>query len=138
MKKAVQRISEYLAKRTRLLFVIDASGALITAFFLGILWTDYCACTGMPQPVLRKLFIIALLLSAYSGSCLLLLKNIRASFIKMIAVANLLYSIATLSLLLFYYPQLSIIGIAYFLTELLIIIGLAYIEFNVAAKIHKS
>lgn len=138
MKKAVQRISEYLAKRPRLLFVIDASGALITAFFLGIVWTDYCACTGMPQPALRKLFIIALLLSAYSVSCLWLFKNIRAFFIQLIAVANLLYSIATLSLLLLYYPKLSVMGIAYFLTELLIITGLAYLEFKVAAKIHES
>lgn len=131
-------ITEYLARRTRLLFLIDASGALVTAFFLGIVWQNFRDYTGMPHTVLSYLALLALLLSVYSLSCFLFLKDRRCFFLKLIAVANLFYSGLSLAFMVFYYTRLTMIGKAYFLSELLIITALAYLEFKVADKIRKS
>ena len=60
------------------------------------------------------------------------------TFIKGISIANLLYCILTIGLIIFYHPQLTTIGIAYFLGEIAIICGLVYIELNVANEINKS
>ncbi len=134
----MQRITEHLAKRTRVLFLMDAFGALITAFMLGIIWYHSCPCTGMPPAVLKKLALIALLLFSYSGICALFLKNRNASFVKGIAVANLLYCMLTSSLLVIYYAELTILGMIYFVAELLIIFGLVGLEYKVAVAIDKS
>ncbi|MBL7706722.1 MAG: hypothetical protein JNM21_14345 [Taibaiella sp.] len=134
----MQRITEYLAKRTRVLFLMDAFGALITAFMLGIIWYNCCPWTGMPPGVLRKLALIALLLCSYSGVCALLLKKRRSSFIKGMAIANLLYCILTSVLLVIYYTELTILGIIYFVAELLVITLLVWLEYKVAVAIDKT
>lgn len=134
----MQRITEHLARQTRLLFLIDALGALITAFMLGFIWHNYCPYTGMPPAVLKKLALTALLLCSYSGICAFFLKNRSSSFIKAIAVANLLYCILTSSLLVIYYAELTLLGIIYFVAELLIITGLVGLEYKVAIAIDKT
>lgn len=134
----MRRITEHLAQQTRVLFLIDALGALITAVTLGIIWHNCYPYTGMPPAVLKKLALTALLLCTYSGICAFSLKNSSASFIKGIAVANLLYCILTSSLLVIYYTELTILGIIYFVAELLVIFGLVWLEFKVAVAIDKS
>ncbi len=92
----------------------------------------------MPPAVLKKLALGALLLWGYSGICAFFLKNSSASFIKGIAVANLLYCILSLSLLVIYYAELTILGIIYFVAELLVIFGLVWLEYKVAVAIDKT
>ncbi|GEM_PF-1610196 len=134
----MKSLSEYFSGHIRVLFLIDACGALVTACFLGVVWRSHPDYIGMPEAVLNGLSLLALLLSACSLSCFLFLKDRRPFFLKMIAVANLLYGSLSLALLVFYYSRLTMIGWVYFLLELLIITALAYLEFKVAVKLRKS
>jgi uncharacterized membrane protein HdeD (DUF308 family) len=68
----------------------------------------------------------------------LVLKGNWTPFIKGISIANLLYCVLTIGLVIFYNPQLTTIGIAYFLGEIAIICGLVCIELRVAMEINKS
>lgn len=134
----MKKITEYFCGHTRALFLTDACGAFITACFLGVVWRNYLDYTGMPKAVLSGLSLLALLLSAYSLSCFLFFTYRRPIFIRIIAAANLLYGSLSLAFLVVYFPRLTTIGRAYFLSELLIISGLAYLEFRVAVKSRKS
>lgn len=112
----------------RILFLVDGLGALTTAFFLFVILKTYNDYFGMPQLILNYLSIIAVLLSIYSMSCFFLLKSRWQIFLRIIGIANLLYSALTLSLLIYFYSILTILGITYFLLEILIICGLVYLE----------
>lgn len=133
--KVLNRLTDRLAAHPRILFVIDAAGALLTAFLIGIVWLKFQQYIGMPAAVLKMLAIIAFIIGLYSTGCFLLVKNSWPSFIKAIAIANGLYSVLTLCLLGIYYPVLSIIGIIYFLVEIVIISLLICLEFKVRAAV---
>ncbi len=112
----------------RILFLVDGLGALTTAFFLFVILKTYNEYIGMPQLILNYLSIIAVLLSLYSMSCFSLLKNQSQIFLRIIGVANLLYCCLTMGLLIYNYQGLTILGATYFLTEIMIICGLAFVE----------
>jgi uncharacterized membrane protein HdeD (DUF308 family) len=82
--------------------------------------------------------VIAVCFCIYSTTCFFVIKANWTPFIVVISIANLLYCILTIGLVIFYHPQLTAIGIAYFLGEIAIISGLVYIELNVATEINKS
>jgi hypothetical protein len=118
----------------RILFLVDGLGALVTAFFLFVVLKIYEEYIGMPQVVLNYLSMIAVLLSFYSMSCFFLLKDQSQIFLRIIGVANLLYCCLTMGLLIYNYQVLTILGATYFLTEIIIICGLAFFELNTLAN----
>jgi hypothetical protein len=52
-------------------------------------------------------------------------------YMKVIACANLLYCCLTAVLVINFYPSLSILGVSYFLGELVVIGLLIYLEYEV-------
>ncbi len=116
------------------LFLIDAAGALLTAFFLFAILRPFDQYFGMPVSVLNLLALVALLYLIYSFSCFLFAGDKWRIFIKIIIVANLLYCILTLAFVVHYSAQLTLLGITYFLMEALLIFVLIYIEINSLAQ----
>lgn len=127
-----------LSSEPKKLFLIDSVGALFTAFLLFVVLRNINEYVGMPERILTYLSVIAVCFSIYSTVCFFVIKANWSPFIKGISIANLLYCVLTMGLVIFYYPQLTTIGIAYFLGEIAIIFGLVYIELNVATEIDKS
>jgi hypothetical protein len=117
------------------LFLIDSIGAFITAFVLFVLIGNFNKYFGMPTKELTYLSIIAICFCVYSTACFLFLKGRWTTFLKIIAISNLLYCTLTIGLIIKNYSVLTIIGITYFLTEIVIICGLCYLEIIVANKI---
>jgi hypothetical protein len=115
--------------------MVDSFGAGLTAFFLFVVLKNFNAYVGMPPTILTYLSIIAASFCIYSIGCFLFLKDYWVSFIRAISIANLLYCILTLGLVIVHYPALTTIGTAYFLVEIVIICTLVYIELNVANTI---
>ena len=127
-----------LASEPKKLFLIDSLGALTTALLLFVVSRNLNEYFGMPARILTYLSGIAICFCIYSTTCFLVLKGNWTPFIKGISIANLLYCVLTIGLVIFYNPQLTKIGIAYFLGEIAIICGLVCIELRVAMEINKS
>lgn len=134
MNRIINKLINHLAEKQKTLFLIDSLGAILTAFFLFVIMQLFNEYFGMPKTVLIYLSIIAICFCIYSTACFLFLKRRCTPFIRLIGFANLFYCVLTIGLLIKYYPLLTIIGITYFLIEIVIICGLSYVELNVANK----
>lgn len=133
----IKTVINHLSKKHKLLFLIDSLGALLTAFFLFVIIKPFNAYFGMSETILTFLYLIAICFCIYSAACFLFLKRCSATFIRIIGMANLLYCILIMIVLIMYNSKLTTIGLMYFLIEIVIICTLAYIELNVATAIKK-
>lgn len=129
---------DHLAGKQKTLFLIDSSGAMLTAFFLFVIMRPFNEYFGMPKAILTCLSAIAICFCIYSAACFLFLKGRWTLFMIIIGIANLLYCALTIAILVRYYALLTTTGIIYFLIEMVIIYGLGYIELGVATEIKKK
>lgn len=125
---------QLFARRPKTLFLVDSLGAFTTAFFLFAILRPFNQHVGIPQLVLTYLSIIALLFCFYSMTCFLLIKNNWQPFLKIISIANLLYCCLTIGIVVYYYHTLTILGVAYFLVEIVIVFGLVFVELKTVSK----
>ena len=137
MNRIINNLINHLAEKQKRLFLIDSLGAILTAFFLFVIMRQFNGYFGMPKTVLTYLSLIAICFCIYSTTCFLFLKGRWTPFIRLIGIANLLYCALTIGLLIKYYSLLTIIGITYFLIEIIIIYVLSYVELRVATEIKK-
>jgi hypothetical protein len=126
-----------LLRQPKSLFLIDAIGAFITAFLLFMILSPCEAYFGAPKEILRYLSIIAAVYAVYSFSCFLLLKKQWSPFLKIISMANLFYCGLTVSFVIYYSSRLKMLGFAYFLGEILLIVCLACFEWRVSVTTKK-
>lgn len=124
--------------KPKTIFLIDGMGALVSAVLLGLVLTRLEMFFGLPKNVLYVLAGIALLLAVYSLSNAFMQLANPSKRLKLIAVANLLYCLLTIVLLLVFYPKLTMFDVLYFIGELLIILSLAFIELSAAAASRKA
>lgn len=117
-----------LASNPKRLFLIDSLGALVTACLTGLVLTRFEAVFGIPPKVLYKLAVVAIIYAVYSISCFCFIKTNWKPFLTAIAIANSIYIFITIGLVFFFYPQVSVLGLFYFLGELTIIASLVFIE----------
>jgi len=110
-----------LTKNPKQLFLIDAIGALVSAFFLGVVLVQFESSIGMPRNILYLLALLPCFFAAYSFLCHFLIHNNWRTFLMIIALANTSYCILTIGLLIVHYRNLTILGLLYFLLELLIV-----------------
>ncbi len=113
----------------RKIFLFDGIGALLTALILGLVFTNFQEYIGMPREILIVLASVAVVFCIYSSSCFFFLKKNWKPFLKAIAIGNLLYCITTTVLILSLHPQLTILGLLYFIGEIIVIGVLVYFEF---------
>jgi hypothetical protein len=133
MKHFLSITVDFFSRETRKLFLIDALGAAVTSFSLFFVLRNYNEYFGMPQNSLTYMSILGLFYFTYSISCFYFVTNRFILCLRIIAIANILYSTLTIILLYVHYNDLTKIGLAYFLSETLIIAVLAYVEFRVAS-----
>ena len=110
------------------LFLLDGVGAMLTSIFLVIHLNFLNEYIGMPENVLKSLAIGALIFCVYSLSCYLLPIKNRRPYLLIIAVANLMYCVATLVAVISNYESLTVLGISYFLVEVGIVCVLVTVE----------
>ncbi len=119
------------------LFLIDGLGALLTAFFLGVILTRLEDYFGMPPKILYILSLVALMYAIYSMSCHFFISRNWKPYLKGIAIANLMYCCLTIGLVVYFYHRLTGIGVLYFLLEVIVIFVLIGIEIKVLSRITK-
>ncbi len=108
------------------IFLIDAIGALLTAFFLFGVLATFEVYFGMPSKVLYLLAGIACCFSIYSISCYLLIKENWKPFLIVIIISNTIYALLSIGFIIAHSDKLTKIGFLYFSLEI-IIIGLIVI-----------
>lgn len=110
------------------IFLIDGLGATLSAFLMIAVLKPFNEFVGMPRELLTLLSIGALILATYSFSCFVFLRNKVQKLLKPLITANLSYCIVTLALVIYFYDNLTILGLIYFLAEISLVFGLVYIE----------
>ncbi len=130
----IQKIIKNISTNPRNAFLVDGIGAVLSAFLLGVILTTFEDFFGMPARVLYILAGIAAGFALYSLTYYFLnIKKWHAA-LRRIAIANLLYCLLTLALVIIHFQELTIWGIMYFILEILVIVILVYIEFSVLSK----
>jgi len=122
-------------ERPKVLFLVDSIGAFITAFLLFFVLRRFHESIGMSKAILTYLALIAACFCVYSTLCFFFLKQNRVPFIRGIGIANVLYCLLTIGLLIINRPFITLIGGSYFLVEISIITALAYIQLKTATSI---
>jgi ABC-type Fe3+-siderophore transport system permease subunit len=126
-----------LNEQPRRIFLLDGIGALLTALLLTFLLARFQEAFGMPVSVLRILATIAFAFAIYSFICYFAAEKWRP-FLKFIAIANVTYCLVTSILLITNYKQLTVLGLVYFLAEILIILTLAIYEWRLSDTLMHS
>lgn len=121
-----------------MLFLIDSIGAFLTAFLLFTILRNVNEHIGIQKTTLTGLALIAFCFCIYSAACFIFVKQNYGLFIWIISIANLFYCILTIGLIVVNYHFLTMMGLSYFLIEVIIISILSYIEIKVALVINKT
>lgn len=122
----------------RNMFLIDGIGATLTAILLSVVLTSVQQYIGLPVSVLFVLSAITVLYALYSFSCYWLVTSNWKPYLKTIIIANGLYACSTIALLLYYFQQVTAIGLIYFALEFLVMLVLIIFETKVLSHISKS
>lgn len=118
----------------RTFFMIDGIGAIISAVMLGTVLVKFQNYIGMPVNSLYSLAFIPVLFFAYD--LVFLFAPFRKTVhLRIIAIANLLYVMLSLTLVIFHFGQLTALGLTYFIGEILIVVFLARWELRSAQKL---
>ena len=131
MKKKINLIADKLSKIPRRIFLIDGLGGLLTTLMLFAVLAQFEERFGMPIEVVRTLGLIACLYMF----CYLFLNRNHRPYLKFIISANSAYCLLTLGLVCYFYNSLTILGILYFITEILLIMALVFVERIIHFKI---
>ncbi|MDX1960673.1 MAG: hypothetical protein SFU98_19025 [Leptospiraceae bacterium] len=124
MKSIIQKFRENPA----LILLVDSIGGLLTALSIFGIVRTFNEYIGVPKTTLTYLSLLGLLYSVYSMTCFLSFKDNWKPFLSFISKMNLLYCLLTLGLMVYYRETITLLGIVYFVSEIIIISGLSYIE----------
>ena len=120
-----------LDKIDKKILLLDSLGALVTAINLFVipLFEIY---TGVPRDIALILVPLPILYSIFSFLSYKFGNHNWKSLLKMIAIANLIYCCLTLYVTWINFDTFKILGIIYFIIEILIIVVLAIFELKIA------
>ncbi len=120
------------------LFLLDGIGAFLSAFLLAVVLVRLDHIIGMPPMALYILALFPVIFLIYDFCCYFWVKEKWVPYIKMIAIANLLYCMISISAVIYHYQKLTQLGITYFLLEVVVIIFLVRIELKTATSLRSA
>lgn len=88
----------------------------------------------MPYEVLCCLSVIARIFCIYSLLCFLYAGKSWRFYLRIVGMGNLVYCSATIGLIIYFYRQLTALGLIYFVLEIMVIAGLAALELTTASN----
>ncbi|MEM1327239.1 MAG: hypothetical protein AAGI23_14855 [Bacteroidota bacterium] len=111
------------------LFLLDGMGALTSACLLGVVLVQLESYFGIPKRVLHILAAVPCLFVIYDGICYFGVRQ-HASWLRYIAVANMLYCLLSFYCTVIHLEQLTALGHVYLLSEIAIVLFLARLEWQ--------
>lgn len=131
-------ILDKITSNPKRLLGIDGLGALLSAFFLGVVLVRFEDYFGMPRTVLYALSLVACLFAIYSICCYFLLTHHWRPYLKIITILNILYCCLTMGFVFYFYQKLTHWGLIYFLLEFIVLIVLITIERMALSKMREK
>jgi hypothetical protein len=128
IKQMIDKLNPYK------LFLVDGLGAMNSAVMLGLVLARFEKIFGMPTSKLYPLALLALLFSVYSFGCFVMKPGNWKPYLKAIAIVNLLYCTLTLFLISYLHQKITLLGLAYFMLEIIVITLLAGLELKTAFR----
>ncbi|MGB0982883.1 MAG: hypothetical protein ACPG19_02515 [Saprospiraceae bacterium] len=128
-----QSIANQMKTTPQRLFLIDGLGALLSAFLLGIVLVALKEMIGMPKNELYILSFLAVGFATYSLFFSWKTPSNWQIYLKIISIINLIYCCLTLGLVFYHQDTITVLGVVYFLVEILIVGSLAIFEFKVSS-----
>lgn len=132
----VENIIKWGAKKPRKLFVVDASGATLSAVLLGVVLVKLEHLFGIPRQTLYLLALFPCLFALYDFYCILKEKFSTGAFLQGIALLNLFYSFLSLGLCLCHTEVITPLGWTYIVLEISIVTTLAHVEYRVGKALN--
>ncbi|MDC8003938.1 hypothetical protein POV27_07730 [Aureisphaera galaxeae] len=124
-----------LISNPKKLFIIDGAGALLSAFLLGVVLVRFQNIFGIPASTLYILAAIPCFFAVYDLYAYFTKKENAKTFLKGIALMNLLYCCLSIGFAFYHLSEITLLGWLYILVEVAIVTILATIEFKVANRL---
>ncbi len=112
----------------RKLFLLDGSGALLTALMLMLVLPKLDLLTGIDPDMITVMVLIAFLLTAMSLTFFFTYNQQSYKVLQVIGISNLLYSGIIVVVLLVYGSSMKPLGMTYFILEGLVVALLGLVE----------
>lgn len=119
--------------RIKQLLRLDAFGALLSAFLLGVCLVHFQPLVGIPRSALYLLVIFPVIFACYDVYYLFLKPTQLAKGLKGIAIANTAYCVLSIVVSLKHFDEITFLGWGYIILEVIIVLILAIIEFRTAS-----
>jgi len=120
------------------IFLVDATGALLTAVFLFGILAQFESLFGMPSKTLYLLSGIALCLFLYSIICHLMIVENWKPYLKIIIICNVIYGLLSIGFVSIHFEKITKFGLLYFVTELIIIGIIVLLEYRAYENISEN
>jgi hypothetical protein len=128
----MRRIIDRFAHHPNRLFLLDGTGACLTALVL--ISSAFLNWSGMPAGPLNILIVYAAFLCIFSLACALSAGEKWRTFLRIIIIANAVYCVLTGFLMSCHFASLTGWGLAYFCGEIVVILALVVLERTVLQK----
>ncbi len=116
------------------LFIIDGVGALVSAFFLGVVLVKFESFFGIPQSALYVLAIIPCFFFIYDLISFKSNEEKTGRNLKAIALLNMAYVFLSIGMSVYHFQSIKVFGWIYIIGEILILLFLIRIEYQVGSK----
>ncbi|UKN02739.1 hypothetical protein K6119_04320 [Paracrocinitomix mangrovi] len=117
------------------LLLLDASGALLSAFLLGVVLVKINTVVGIPVSALYILAIIPCFFVVFDLFAISRKNEQLGRYLRIIGALNLMYCITSIVFVIIHSDSIEVLGWVYILSELIIVITLAGVEFYVSGKV---
>jgi hypothetical protein len=119
------------------IFLLDGIGAVVSALMTGLLLPIFSIWTGLPRELTFLLALPAVAFAIYSLSVFWLVDIVKPWMLVAIIFANLSYCALVIAISLIYDP-ITIWGQAYFVAEVLVVVGVVGFEWQVYRRLLKT
>lgn len=131
----VKKFLQWIESKPKNLFLIDGVGALVSAFFLGVILVRFEWFFGIPASILYYLAILPVFFAIYDFFSYQKDNQQIAPYLRGIAILNLLYCCLSIGLTIYHQETITIWGWLYILNEIIIIVSLVIFELKTAKKL---
>lgn len=132
ISKLKKTIKDLILHNPRQLFLVDGVGAMLSAFLLGVVLVRMERLFGIPPSALYVLAAIPIGFAIYDFICYKVVYRNYSTFLKIIAILNITYCVLSVGYAIYHSVSITLLGWAYIISEVLIVLFLARLEMKVA------
>jgi hypothetical protein len=128
------QIKNTFSKHPKKLFLLDAFGALLSSFLIGIVLVQYESYFGIPVTTLYLLATLPLFFALFDFYCYFNHSINLKRLLQLIAIANLMYCLLSLSFIFIHRDSITNLAWIYLTLEIGIVVTIARLEFQIAKE----